>query len=147
MILSVVCFVTYVAWAIVPDHILISFGISYFPNKYWAVALPLYFIMLALFTVTGYIALSMYRNPDLNDLRLAEDKFSKVPLPFTPSPVFMASNAFCRATLPARASRSANTRDLFQHPRTFRSNKCVLSCTTKIVSALTASNAPIANCA
>lgn len=77
MILSVIFFLTYVAWAIVPDSVLISFGISYFPNKYWAVALPLYFIMLGLFTVTCYIAMSMYCNPDLNDLRLAEDKFSK----------------------------------------------------------------------
>jgi uncharacterized membrane protein len=78
MILSIVFFLTYVAWAIVPDHMLISFGISYFPNKYWAVALPLYSIMLGLFTVIGYIALSMYYNPELSDLRLAEDKFSKV---------------------------------------------------------------------
>lgn len=85
MILSVVFFLTYVAWAIIPDSVLISFGISYFPNKYWAVAFPLYFIMLGLFTVTGYIALSMYYNPELSDLRLAEDRFSKVrSLPWSP---------------------------------------------------------------
>jgi hypothetical protein len=85
MILSVVLFITYVAWAIVPDNLLISFGVSYFPNKYWAVALPLYFVMLGLFVVTGYIALSMYYNPELCDLRLAEDNFSKVrPLPRSP---------------------------------------------------------------
>ena len=78
MILSVMFLLTYIAWAVVPDSVLISFGVSYFPNKYWAVALPLYFIMLALFTVVCYVALSMYYNPDLSDLRLAEDKFSKV---------------------------------------------------------------------
>jgi phosphatidylinositol glycan class P protein len=78
MILSVIFILTYVAWAIVPDSVLISFGISYFPSKYWALALPLYLIMLGMFTVISYIALSMYHNPDLSDLRLAEDKFSKV---------------------------------------------------------------------
>jgi len=103
MILSVIFFLTYVAWAIVPDSVLTSFGISYFPNKYWSVALPLYGIMLGLFTVVGYIALSMYHNPDLNDIRLAEDKFSKArSLPPSPPP---STHARCRATPPARAWR------------------------------------------
>jgi phosphatidylinositol glycan class P protein len=78
MIFSVVFFVTFVAWSLIPDSVLISFGVSYFPNKYWAVALPLYLVMFGLFTVASYIALSMYYNPDLHDLRLAEDRFSKV---------------------------------------------------------------------
>ena len=103
MILSVIFFLTYVAWAIVPDSVLISFGISYFPNKYWAIALPLYFMMLGFFTVTCYIAMSMYYNPDLNDLRLAEDKFSKVPLAAALYPSTLLF--FCRATPPVRVSR------------------------------------------
>jgi phosphatidylinositol glycan class P protein len=102
MILSVMFLVTYIAWAVVPDSVLISFGVSYFPNKYWAVALPLYFVMLALFTVICYVALSMYYNPDLSDLRLAEDKFSKV-LFIPPSPPF--PHVGLRVTPPARAWR------------------------------------------
>jgi phosphatidylinositol N-acetylglucosaminyltransferase subunit P len=101
--LSVIFFLTYVAWAIVPDSVLISFGISYFPNKYWAIALPLYFMMLGFFTVTSYIAMSMYYNPDLNDLRLAEDKFSKVPNAAALHPSTLLF--FCRATPPVRVSR------------------------------------------
>jgi PIG-P len=32
--------VLYITWAYIPDNILHSYGITYYPDKYWAIALP-----------------------------------------------------------------------------------------------------------
>lgn len=39
---SSVMFVVYLVWAIVPDPILHYFGLTYLPQKYWAIGVPIY---------------------------------------------------------------------------------------------------------
>ncbi|CAG8489892.1 16021_t:CDS:2 [Funneliformis mosseae] len=39
---SFIAFVIYLLWAYLPDEILISLGITYFPDRYWALALPVW---------------------------------------------------------------------------------------------------------
>jgi len=48
--LSAVVFVLYMIWAFVPDHILQEYGIIHFPDKYYAIAFPLWFAV-TLFTI------------------------------------------------------------------------------------------------
>lgn len=39
---------TYIIWAWVPDDVLHSMGLTYWPDKYWAVAIPMYFFLAVL---------------------------------------------------------------------------------------------------
>ena len=35
-----ICYAMFLLWAYVPEHVLQELGVTYYPNKYWAVALP-----------------------------------------------------------------------------------------------------------
>eukprot|EP01054_Gregarina_sp_Poly1_P006695 Gregarina_sp_Poly_1__6694@NODE_35_length_18769_cov_73_980644_g30_i0_p14_GENE_NODE_35_length_18769_cov_73_980644_g30_i0NODE_35_length_18769_cov_73_980644_g30_i0_p14_ORF_typecomplete_len148_score8_35PIGP/PF08510_12/2_8e24DUF3302/PF11742_8/0_0014DUF3302/PF11742_8/6_2e03DUF3302/PF11742_8/1_3e04DPM2/PF07297_12/0_005MBOAT/PF03062_19/0_026CCSMST1/PF15013_6/0_053CCSMST1/PF15013_6/6_6e03_NODE_35_length_18769_cov_73_980644_g30_i040434486 len=39
-LLSHVVFVIYLIWALIPDDVLQNYGITHYPTKYWAVAIP-----------------------------------------------------------------------------------------------------------
>jgi len=41
-LLSNFCLVLYFVWALVPDSLLFKIGIDFFPQKYWAVTIPLF---------------------------------------------------------------------------------------------------------
>ena len=42
-ILSAFVFIIYMIWAFVPNEVLNDFGIYYIPDKYYAIAIPLWF--------------------------------------------------------------------------------------------------------
>lgn len=54
---SAVALVCFVAWTLIPDLLLLAMGISYYPDKYWAHAIPTYLLMLMLFT---YVFVALY---------------------------------------------------------------------------------------
>ena len=49
-VLSAFVFIIYMIWAFVPDSILNEFGIYYIPDKYYAIAIPLW-LLVSLFFV------------------------------------------------------------------------------------------------
>lgn len=74
---SYTVFGIYLIWAFIPDEILHSFGLTYFPQKYWAVAVPIHLlVMLALFAFCFYPALNLTIIPPINDMRNLNDEFS-----------------------------------------------------------------------
>lgn len=46
--------VLYLIWAYVPAQTLESFGVTYYPSKYWATALPLWFCLALIFSFVAY---------------------------------------------------------------------------------------------
>ncbi|WPK25397.1 hypothetical protein PUMCH_002710 [Australozyma saopauloensis] len=54
---SAVALIFYILWILVPDLVLLKLGISYYPDKYWAYAVPMYLLMLMLFT---YVFVALY---------------------------------------------------------------------------------------
>lgn len=67
----------YLVWALVPDPILHGLGLTYWPQKYWALAVPIHLLVtLFLFVAFVYPAINLILTPDINDLRIIKDEFS-----------------------------------------------------------------------
>jgi hypothetical protein len=48
--------VLWIVWAYTPDWVLKSLGITYYPDRYWAIALPMYAMSLVVYLVIIYNA-------------------------------------------------------------------------------------------
>lgn len=72
--LSAIVFVIYMVWAFVPNEVLNEFGIYYIPDKYYAIAIPLWFAV-TLFTVLQlYVTICIYATPSLDSYETLQDK-------------------------------------------------------------------------
>lgn len=70
-------FGVYLIWAFIPDDVLYSLGLTYWPQKYWAVAVPIHLLVtLALFTFCFYPSVNLTLIPHLNDVRILKDEYS-----------------------------------------------------------------------
>ncbi|KAG8249795.1 phosphatidylinositol N-acetylglucosaminyltransferase subunit P [Homalodisca vitripennis] len=77
---SYTVFGIYVIWAFVPDDLLHSVGLTYWPQKYWALAVPIHVLVtLALFAFCFYPAINLTLIPPMNDNRIIYDEFSIKP--------------------------------------------------------------------
>ena len=70
-------FVVYLVWAFCPDATLRSFGISYYPNKYWAVALPCYFCVLFVTVQIVYQGINIVCCPSFKSYNHLQDNFTR----------------------------------------------------------------------
>ena len=63
-------FVAYLAWAFIPDDALESLGVYYYPDKYWALAVPVWLFALGLYAAWAYegVNLLSVRAEDDEDL-------------------------------------------------------------------------------
>jgi len=77
-ILATAGFVLYLTWLFLPENILHSIGIGEFlPQKYWAVALPIYFsVAFFLFVFIVYPSLGLLVTPKIKDIRNITDEFA-----------------------------------------------------------------------
>lgn len=76
-LLSTASFAIYLVWLIVPEEILQSVGINFLPQKYWAVAVPIYLsVAFFLFVFVVYPSLGMCLTPRLADVRNVSDEFT-----------------------------------------------------------------------
>jgi len=76
-IVSFVAYGMYLIWALVPDCTLNALGITYYPSKYWALALPAFSIVCTAFVVCIYNALNFLATPSLTSSDLIEDDHSR----------------------------------------------------------------------
>lgn len=64
----------YLSWAILPDQILAQMGLEFLPQKYWAVALPIYLSVVFLcFVLVIYPSLGMIHTLSPSDIRNVTD--------------------------------------------------------------------------
>ena len=75
-LLATAGFGLYLIWLILPEDMLHAIGVGTFlPQKYWAVAIPIYLsVAFFLFVFIVYPALGMIQTPTLNDLRNITDE-------------------------------------------------------------------------
>lgn len=90
-----VAYLCFLLWAFLPEHVLQSAGVTYYPSKWWAIGLPAYLCVLVMFIVVAYIGYNMYNTNPLSSRYTITDSFAR---PLDPSqPVI--SPAVLRARL------------------------------------------------
>lgn len=70
-------FVVYLLWAFIPSHWLAVLGLTYLPQKYWAIAIPVWVCCVIVVITILYPAINMLLVPPMNDPRLLTDSFAR----------------------------------------------------------------------
>jgi len=70
---SLLGFVLYLFWALTPNEILESVGILYYPDKHWALTIPLLLSMAVVYVFTGYEFLNMMMVQTPEELTTVKD--------------------------------------------------------------------------
>lgn len=83
---SYVFLVCYLGWAFLPARILHKMGITYYPSRFYAVAIPAYCLVVYILVVVGYIGFNMMNTPEPEDLITVRDE---VPLALPAPPVYI----------------------------------------------------------
>ena len=71
-----VAFILWLFWAWIPDSLLESYGVTYYPLKWWAVALPTYLVVSLFFGAFMYSASFFLVAPSLDAPNLLRDNHS-----------------------------------------------------------------------
>ncbi len=82
--------VAYMVWAFVPDDKLHSWNITYYPSKYWAVALPSYAAAVLFLVVLGFVGASIITTPPLSSYDVLKGQLT--------THLFLAARAFLYLT-------------------------------------------------
>ncbi|CAO3583126.1 unnamed protein product [Absidia cylindrospora] len=75
---SYVVFGLYAIWAYVPDHILHGMGITYYPNRYWALAIPVWVMTLVWFTFIYYMTINLKNTPPFDSYDCITDEHANM---------------------------------------------------------------------
>ncbi|CAG8489187.1 3404_t:CDS:2 [Paraglomus brasilianum] len=75
---SFIAFVIYLLWAYLPDEALISLGISYFPNRYWAIAWPVWTFVLIAFIYAAFFSINLMNTAPIDSFNTITDDYANV---------------------------------------------------------------------
>ncbi|KAL9546342.1 hypothetical protein PS6_007719 [Mucor atramentarius] len=75
---SFVAFGIYLIWAYVPDEILHSLGITYYPNRYWALAIPIWLMTFVWFIFISFMTINLMNTAPFNHLDCITDEHANV---------------------------------------------------------------------
>ncbi|KAL1191591.1 Phosphatidylinositol N-acetylglucosaminyltransferase subunit P [Cardamine amara subsp. amara] len=81
---TVVATVIFLIWAYVPDKLLESIGIHYYPSRYWVLAMPTYLMVSLFLALAFYIGLNFIATPPPTSLNTLFDEYSREPGEFDP---------------------------------------------------------------
>jgi phosphatidylinositol glycan class P protein len=74
--LSAFVFWVYLIWAFVPDRTLELLGVNvnYIPNKYYAIAVPLWFAVTLFTALQLYVSICMWSTPPIDSYETLQDR-------------------------------------------------------------------------
>eukprot|EP00667_Euglena_gracilis_P025666 EG_transcript_30283 len=76
-LMIIVAFAIFIMWAYLPERYYRAIGITYYPDKYWAVALPAWVLVTPLAAIAGYHAKYLMNTLPLDDRRTITDSHAK----------------------------------------------------------------------
>lgn len=69
-------FIFYLIWALIPEKYFMQIGITFMPERHWAITVPIYFLtVLTIFAFVIYPSLGLCMTPNVDDLRTIKDKY------------------------------------------------------------------------
>jgi len=82
-------FVLYILWAYIPSTWMEACGLTYWPQKYWALAIPVYFMLpILLLGFCIYPGLNLMMTPPLDSVNAITDKHArKLQVPDSPESI------------------------------------------------------------
>ncbi|EEF41839.1 phosphatidylinositol N-acetylglucosaminyltransferase subunit P isoform X2 [Ricinus communis] len=78
-ITTIVATVIFLVWAYLPEAWLHSIGIFYYPDRYWALAIPIYAMVTVVLALLFYVGLNFLSTPPAISLSTVYDEFSRDP--------------------------------------------------------------------
>ncbi|KAI7830917.1 phosphatidylinositol N-acetylglucosaminyltransferase subunit P-like protein [Kickxella alabastrina] len=90
-LVSLAAFFVYLMWAYLPDNVLEAIGITYYPDRYWALALPAWWMTAVAFVYLFNMAANMYNTPLLNSIDNITDSYSNMPKDMSKAGEFYSS--------------------------------------------------------
>lgn len=76
-IASLLVYIWFLLWAFLPSRWLHSMGVTYYPSRYYAIALPAYLMVLYFLVGFAYIGYNMWTNVHPTDFASFRDKESR----------------------------------------------------------------------
>lgn len=70
---TVISYIIFLIWAFTPENILHYYGFTYYPSRYYALALPSYIIVILFLGGIFYTGLNMFGTFNPTDMRTVED--------------------------------------------------------------------------
>ncbi|GAA5913197.1 hypothetical protein JCM5296_005229 [Sporobolomyces johnsonii] len=87
---SLVAYVVFLVWALVPEKWLEWIGVEWYPMREWALLVPSWIVMLVVYIYAGYFFLNMSNTPPLDEGLGSNDPLAFIPPP-PASPSLLAS--------------------------------------------------------
>lgn len=70
---TIIAYLVFLIWVFTPEALLHSYGITYYPSRYYAIALPSYAMVSFVTVIVVYISINMTATLDPDDINTVED--------------------------------------------------------------------------